>query len=150
MSDSVFLSPLEQDLIELDRALLAIIDRYQHVEQHLADHRSSPVLATIRSRLHQLEDEHDSFRQTLKARDLLPHAPDSDLEDIKRIAASIKAWIESDQTQALLTWLIETEQDWQQALRGFDSSEVEDSQIDALHDSAQAAMTALSQHRDSD
>jgi hypothetical protein len=150
MSDSVFLSPLEQDLIELDRALLAVIDRYQHVEQRLADHRASPVLDTIRSRLHQLEDEHDSFRQILKARDLLPHAPESDLEDIKRIAASIKAWIESDESQALLNWLIETEEDWQQTLRGFESSELEGSRIKPLLGSAEAAVGALSEHQDSD
>jgi len=150
MSNSVFLSPLEQDLIELDRELLAIIDRYQHVEQRLADHRESPTLDTVRSRLHRLEDEHESFRQTLKARNLLPHAPESDLEDIKRVAASIKAWIESDESQALLNWLIETEEDWQQTLCELESNVLESSQIKPLLDSAQAAIGELSKHQDSD
>jgi len=150
MSNSVFLNPLEQDLVELDRHLLAIIKRYQHVEQRLTEQQLGSVGETVRARLQKLEAEHEDFRRSLKARDLLPHGPEADLEDIKRGFASLRAWIESDQTQALLTWLIETEQAWQETLSNFRSNELKDSQIKPLYESALASIDALKKHQDED
>lgn len=150
MSNSVFLNPMEQELVELDRGLLAMIERYRHAEEQLEGDQKRPLVEAIRSRLQRLENEHEDFRQALKGRDLLPHAPETDLEDIKRLAASIRAWIESDQTQALLHWLLETEQAWQETLQNVESSELPNRRIKTLQESSEAAMTALSGYRDSD
>lgn len=151
MPNSVFLTPLEQDLIELDRALLAMIDRYRHVEQRLAEDSDGVLADTVVSRLRELEGEHETFRTSLETRKLLPHAPETDLEDLKRITASIRAWIESDQTRALLDWLIESEQEWQQTLHDLASGELDASTtIKPLDNSAKAAITKLSQYQDND
>jgi hypothetical protein len=155
MPNSVFLNPMERALIELDRGLLTMIDRYRHVEQRLDTAHGRPLVDMIRARLEGLEDEHESFRRRLKRHELLPHAPETDLEDIKRLATSIRAWIENDQAQALVDWLIETEQEWLQTLSEFESNELEGSQIESLrieslNASAESAITELSEHRDRD
>jgi len=144
MPNPLFLSQLEQDLVEIDQRLLAIINRYRHVVQRLEDETEGPWVKPVRSRLDELETDHKKFKKALEARNLLPHAPETDLEDLKRAAASVRAWIENDQTQALLNWLIETEQDWQQTLSTFETSKLQDTEIERLRANAREAIDALS------
>jgi hypothetical protein len=150
MSNSVFLTPHQQDLIELDRGLLANIERYRFVEERLAEQSAGSILDHVRDRLQQLESEHEQFRRTLKSEQLLPHAPETDLEDFKRIAAAVRAWIETDQSQVLLNWLIETEEDWQSALDDFEAGAIDRSRIHPLRVSAKQAIRALSEHKNGD
>jgi len=150
MPKSVLLTPRQQDLVEVDRGLLSIIERYRFVEERLAEQPTDALRRRIRSRREQLAVEHKEFKQRLESEDLLPHAPETDLEDLKRIAAAVRAWVENDTRQALLDWLIETEQNWQAVLEGFESSEIESATIKPLHESAASAIDGMKEFRSSD
>ncbi|OAB58815.1 hypothetical protein AY599_20100 [Leptolyngbya valderiana BDU 20041] len=146
MSDSVFLTPKEQALIEADRELLKIADCYRHAEKHTT---GSDLRDLVEARLKALERSHEAFRSAIEDQGRLPHAPEQDAQDLKQMAATVRSWIAEDEDRSFIAWLIDNEESWLDFLTGLEVTGLPGVDKDKLIQRSRDAIQALNGCRSS-